>query len=274
MIRTNQSGPSGFHSLDRFQKGSLNFDHNRRFGFWAYLVSALVLLAATVPARAATYSTTYNSGTITDGRAVPDGGGALNTLSSSVNVNLLANNITDISVTLNISGGFNGDLYGYLRGPNGAIAVLINRVGVTSTDPIGYGNTGFNITINDANGSHDIHYYNSFLDGTHTINGSGQVTGVWQSDGRNHDPATVTGDGSSQNATLSSIENASVDPNGTWTLVFGDMVSGGGASTLVSWSLSITAVPEPVAVALGIFGVVGGGAALLRRRMKRRESQA
>ena len=43
------------------------------------------------------------------------------------------------------------------------------------------------------------------------------------------------------------------NPEGTWTLFFADLSSGGNA-TLDSWSLAITAVPEPVNVALGIFG--------------------
>ena len=51
--------------------------------------------------------------------------------------------------------------------------------------------------------------------------------------------------------------------NRDWTIFFADMASGGGSSrsTLVSWSLDITAVPEPANVALGIFAgvfVVGG----------------
>src|SRR3954471_17228093 len=40
--------------------------------------------------------------------------------------------ITDVSVRLNISGGYNGDLYGYLRlndGTNTVLTVLLNRVG-------------------------------------------------------------------------------------------------------------------------------------------------
>ena len=44
------------------------------------------------------------------------------------------------------------------------------------------------------------------------------------------------------------------NPNGTWTLFLQDT---SGAETLVSWGLGdITAVPEPVNVALGIFGGV------------------
>jgi hypothetical protein len=51
------------------------------------------------------------------------------------------------------------------------------------------------------------------------------------------------------------------DPNKTWHLSLYDSTALDIGSTLVSWSLDITAVPEPVNVALGIFGgvfVVGG----------------
>jgi len=58
------------------------------------------------------------------------------------------------------------------------------------------------------------------------------------------------------------------DPNGTWTVHFADG-SPGGESTLVSWSLDITAVPEPANLALGIFGVMAAAASVgswLRKR--------
>ena len=63
-------------------------------------------------------------------------------------------------------------------------------------------------------------------------------------------------------AALSSAFNGS-NPNNTWTLFFAD-TSAGGTTTLNGWSLdvtAVTAVPEPVNVALGVFGgllVVGG----------------
>jgi hypothetical protein len=46
-----------------------------------------------------------------------------------------------------------------------------------------------------------------------------------------------------------------LNPNGTWTLFIADL-SAGAQSQLVSWELDITAVPEPVNVALGIFAGV------------------
>jgi subtilisin-like proprotein convertase family protein len=60
---------------------------------------------------------------------------------------------------------------------------------------------------------------------------------------------------------------ASENPNNTWTLFFAD-TSAGGVTTLNGWSLDVTAVPEPVNVALEIFlglFAVGGGVSCLRR---------
>jgi hypothetical protein len=62
---------------------------------------------------------------------------------------------------------------------------------------------------------------------------------------------------------------ASSDPNGSWTLFIADL-SGGSVSTLNSFSLDLTAVPEPVSVALGIFGGTLWLVVLTRSRPVRR----
>ena len=61
-----------------------------------------------------------------------------------------------------------------------------------------------------------------------------------------------------------------LNPNDTWTLYFADL-SAGDQTTFNGWSLNITAVPEPVNVALGIFGVglVGFGLKRWRANQKR-----
>jgi hypothetical protein len=64
-----------------------------------------------------------------------------------------------------------------------------------------------------------------------------------------------------------------LNPNALWTLTLQDSA---GAGTLVNWSLDITAVPEPVNVALGIFAgvfVVGGLCRTERVRNLFRRSQ-
>src|SRR6266571_5242627 len=59
----------------------------------------------------------------------------------------------------------------------------------------------------------------------------------------------------------------SSNPNDTWTLFFAD-TSPGIENSLVSWSLDITAVPEPTNVALGLFAAVFGVGTLWRTRRK------
>lgn len=181
---------------------------------------------------------TYSSGTVTT--LIPDGNPV--GISKSTTLAGLSGSITNVSVNLNITGGFNGDLYAYLAGPAGQLSVLLNRVGVTNGSSFGYTDAGFNITL-DGSGS-NIHGYQNGGVGTYTLS-SGQLTGTWGADGRNIDPlSTPTSlfDSASTAANLSVFNNT--DPNGLWTLYLADL-SGGGQSTLVSWGLTISTVPEP-----------------------------
>ena len=61
----------------------------------------------------------------------------------------------------------------------------------------------------------------------------------------------------------------SLDPNNTWTLFFADTVAGD-TTTLNGWSLNVTAVPEPVNLALAVFGGVLAVLALVRRQIQGR----
>ena len=195
-----------------------------------YLQTLLAtLLLAAVTSQAALFSSTgvNNNIGILDGN--PAG------ISSSINVSGLLWSTTDVNVTINVTGGFNGDLYAYLS-YNGTRVDLVNRVGTGSGDAIqttwGFSAAGFsNITLDDAaiaNGS--IHGVSTPLAST-----------------------SYTPDGGSLNSFNT------MNPNGAWTLFISDMAGGGGASssTLVGWSLDVTAVPEPVNVALGIFAGLG-----------------
>ncbi len=175
-----------------------------------------------------------------------------------------ATSISDVSLTFNLSGGYNGDLYAYLSHGSG-FAVLLNRVGRSAGNTDGYGNSGFAVTLSGS-ASADIHQYQSLGPG---YNGNGQLTGTWGADGRFLDPASAASafDSSPRNNTLSTFNG--MNPNGTWTLFFADR-SGGEVSTLTSWSVDITAVPEPVNLALGVFAGVFGSAAFWRRRSLKR----
>jgi subtilisin-like proprotein convertase family protein len=155
--------------------------------------------------------------------------------------------ISDVDVKLNISGSWNGDLYGYLVHSSG-FTVLLNRVGRTSSSSFGYGDGGFNVTFDDqAARTVDFHLYQTQSGYT-----AADITGgaAWRPDGRNIDPASSgsTFDSTTPTALLSSFNG--LNPNGSWTLFLADM-SGGAVSTLQSWELDITgtaAVPEPASI--------------------------
>lgn len=219
-----------------------------------FLAMALLYACATQ----AQTNFTYNSPTLNT--VIPDGN-PVGVSAPAVTVSGVVGPIYDVQVQLNISGGFNGDLYATLAGPDGQFAVLLNRVGMTAGNSFGYGDTGFDITL-DSSGS-NIHDYQS---GSYTLNGSGQLTGTWAPDGRNIPPDSSPSafDSASTAADLASM-NGSI-PVGQWTLFLADL-SGGGQSTLVSWGLTIVTVPEPQTWAM-----LAGGAGMLmvfRRRYLR-----
>jgi hypothetical protein len=207
------------------------------------LISCSALMIALTAHAAISYSTFANGGLIPDGSAV----GSSGTASTSGFLPTIA----DISVKLNISGGYNGDLYAYLS-YGGVLVPLLNRVGVTGTgggDAFGYGNTGFNVTLSSS-GANNIHFYQN----NSPSYSSGQLTGTWQPDGRAIDPQSSPSSFDAPGTVTFGSYNG-LNPNGTWTLFIADL-SSGGQSTLVSWELDIAAVPEPVNVALGIFAGV------------------
>ena len=86
------------------------------------------------------------------------------------------------------------------------------------------------------------------------------MTGSFQPDGRTTDPLAVLAT-DARPAMLSSFTG--LDANGSWTLFLADQASGE-VSTLQSWSLSITGVPEPSAALLSALAVIG--IAFTRRR--------
>src|SRR5204862_7047291 len=71
---------------------------------------------------------------------IPDGD--LNGIQNSQSISGMQPYMSDVNVTLNISGGFNGDLYAFLT-HNGKTAILLNRVGRTSSNGVGYSYAGF-----------------------------------------------------------------------------------------------------------------------------------
>jgi subtilisin-like proprotein convertase family protein len=178
--------------------------------------------------------------------AIPDGS-PVGTTTYQPFQNLASGPITSVNVDLDISGGYNGDLYGYLTlqdaNGNTATEILLNQVGTSPSNPFGSSGSGFDVTLSDSG----------------TVNGSiheatGIPTGIWQPDSANTLDGTFGG----------------LTANGTWTLFLADMSVGGGTSTLNSWGLDINVqtVPEPAET--GLLGM--GGAALALEAWRRRKS--
>jgi subtilisin-like proprotein convertase family protein len=158
----------------------------------------------------------------------------------------------NVNVTLNISGNFNGDLFGYLSHDSG-FSVLLNREGRSATSSLGYSDGGMNVTLSDSAVNGDIHTYRLKLSGNNNTALNGPLTGTWLPDARNVDPGSVL-DTSARTAFLNSFYT--LNPNGKWTLFLADL-SPGGTSTLVSWGLEVTTIPEPANVTLMVLGGFG-----------------
>jgi subtilisin-like proprotein convertase family protein len=152
--------------------------------------------------------------------AIPDGNpiGHLSTLHIDTGLD-----VANVTVTLNVTGGYAGDLYAYLT-HDGYTAVLLDRIGTSELNPYGNTSPGMNVTFS-MDGAMDIHSVPS---------GTTQITGTYLPD--RGDLSVFFNHGST----------------GDWRLFIADQ-DGGGVATLNSWSLDVTEVPEPVNVALGIF---------------------
>lgn len=204
----------------------------------------ILLAAGLVPARGQIYHT--NNFSFTVGTLIPDGDP--NGLANNQVLGGMVDSIYSVTVGLNISGGFNGDLYAYLR-LGDASSILLNRTGLGVANPNGYANTGFNVTFTPT-ATDNIHFYQDL---TYTLNGSGQLTDIWQPDGRAIDPGSAPAlfDSTSPTALLNLFAGA--NPNGTWTLFVSDL-SNGAQSGLNDWKLQVITVPEPPAWALLVPG--------------------
>ena len=191
------------------------------------ILLALVVIATMFSAHATIYTTNWNSGFANSG-VVPDNNfsGWSDTRSVST---MPTGTFTAVAVTLELSGGWNGDLYAYLVHSSG-FSVLLDRVGYTGSG-FGYGTAGMNVVL--TNGMPSIETTPSPVSG-----------GLYSPD---------AGYAGSLNSFLST------SPNGTWSLFIADL-SVGGVTTVQSWGLQmdIVAVPEVetwVAAALaGAFG--------------------
>jgi len=174
---------------------------------------------------------------------IPDGNPV--GVASTLGVSGLGTIDGDISVTLNISGGNNGDLYAYLS-YNGTLVTLLNQPGVGPGNPLGDTDSGYNVVLSDG-------AYGNINNAT----GSGTVSGTFNAAG---------------GATALSAYNGT-DSTGTWTLFIADLSGGDSSdSQLNSWYLTINGntVPEPITEALVIFGLFGAATQWLVWRARRK----
>jgi subtilisin-like proprotein convertase family protein len=218
----------------------------------------------------------YNSGTISlNNTVLPDGdsNGAL--FEHAVSSFGSGYTITDVNVGIKLSSDWVGDLYATLTyepsGGGSGFVVLLNRLGRTTNDQYpgepapyepyyGYGPAVLDITLDHTGAKGDIHTYG----------GASSVSGSYEPDGRGQNPGLgITSD--TRNTSLASAFNG-LSANGTWKLFFADVESVS-STTLDSWSLEITAVPEPVTTALMVLGGVFGTFQFVRY-VRRRKAPA
>jgi subtilisin-like proprotein convertase family protein len=198
--------------------------------------------------------------------AIPDG--QLAGINHQLTVDAPFAAMGEVRVTLQIDGlgndgAFNGDLYATLVHGDDK-AVLLNRVGRSTANPVGYSDNGLNVTFSDA-AEHDIHNY---ADSAQLGLGE-SLTGEWQPDGRDIGPNAVL-DTTTRTGFLDQFQGT--NPDGSWTLFLADS-DFGGTARLVRWELEFIPVPEPdhaVWVAIGCAAL----AIFLRRIRHRNASKA
>jgi hypothetical protein len=164
--------------------------------------------------------------------------------------------LTEVRVSFRLVGdpdGFASEMYVSLTKDLSLVSVLVNQVGVTDLNPLGFGYNGWDVTLSDLAGE-DIH--------TRSLV-SGVLTGDFQPDGR------VLGTDTSRPATLGVFLGRT--GNGRWDLGVADLFDGG-VMRLESWSLTlkgVSAVPESeTGPALAVAGVAFGIFFWGRRRFR------
>jgi subtilisin-like proprotein convertase family protein len=202
-------------------------------------------LVAFVLQASAGWITNDFSGTLANGGYIPDNStnGWASTMTLSGNSGLT---VQDVQVNFTVSGGYNGDLYGYLVHDDGFV-VLLNRVGKDNDNPFGYSNSGFTDVTLNGTASTSI---NSLASGGSYSSTTAIASGTYQAQG----------------TTFSSFTGTAVD--GSWSLFFADL-SSGDISQVTGWSLQINAVPEPTTWAMIFFGAAFAGRGFVAWRKKK-----
>lgn len=180
--------------------------------------------------------------------------------------------IDTLQVTLGLSvpagsTGWAGDLYAYLLHDT-TQSILLNRPGRRDADPAGYDDSfGIEVTFDDAALDGDIHAYRLAVAGDHAVPWVGDLTGLWQPDGRATDPGLAL-DGDPRTALLGAFQGQ--DAAGTWSLFIADL-SGGGEFQIDQWSIRINdgaPIPEPTHTGLLALLPVAGFLFVTRRKRR------
>jgi subtilisin-like proprotein convertase family protein len=191
------------------------------------------------------YTQNFGGGTILDGNPVGQ------VFTGNFNNAASWDQVVSLTVGLNVSGGYNGDLYAYLIAPNGTVMMLMNQPGV-GVNGIGASGSGMNITLSSGNTGDGLLAPNSGAI-------QNETSGAYLGNPGNQASAVYSALGSLAFQTVSDAQNLGPTgsaANGTWTLYFADVASGGGNETLNSWTLNLAVVPEPVTLALGLFAAM------------------
>jgi hypothetical protein len=217
--------------------GRRNLEEWHMKTFWHFLMAMQLVGLSLSFSASAVVTFSYSGSPFT----VPDGTPSGNW--SSVTVSGQQQTLTHLTATLNLSGGYNGDLYAYLS-YDGHSVPLLNRIGVSSSNPFGSNGAGMNISLSDG-AAGNVH-----------AAGNGFLNGNYRPDGQTVSPLSSPGafDPNGGSITLDGTFGG-LNPNGVWDLFIADVVAGDGPAMVNGWSLSVTSVPEPGAVALAGLGL-------------------
>lgn len=231
-----------------------------------HTLAGLAVLLGSVAVRA-DYTVSYSG----IGLVVPDGS-PLGVSDTRTVTSGLTTPLLDVRVSVQLTGGYLGDLYVALI-HEGTSTVLLNRPGRRAADLLGYADSGLGVTFSDGAVAGNVHHYRLGVTGSHDLPLSGALSGTWQPDGRTTDPATVL-DTDTPSTFLADFLGATAD--GSWTLYLADL-GPVGEMTLEGWSLTLVPqpVPEPAAVALATaLALLGWGVVVRHRKPSRPDAHS